>query len=173
MLRRVQQLHDNGCFIACVATLLEISYQDAFNKLFPGKAMPDPNDYGSEVGLMVEESLKLLPQIGLQLQPAKLRNVKSLRKRTSLIVLRWKHMPDLSHATVFDGNTGNFLDPAFEKPSSRVYNSNLHTIYYIKRTSHGLPIQNTDIGGHQSPSGLSDGSGMSSSQTFDGDALFV
>lgn len=137
MLQRVPQLHDSGCFIACVAMLLKVSYQEAFNKLFPGTTMPCPkeNPYAT-VGLLTEESLQLLPSVGLKFQPAKLRSIKSLRKRTSLIIIRWRDEPDVSHGIVFDGESGTFLDPCYQQPLRyQVYDRNLETIYYIKKIS--------------------------------------
>jgi hypothetical protein len=175
MLQRVPQLHSSGCFIACVAMLLEISYQEAFSRLFPNTPMPCPeqNSWAS-VGRLIDESLELLPRVGLEPQPAKIRSVKSLRKRTSLIILRWKNEPTLSHGIVFDGETGTFLDPCYQQPlSHRVYNRNLENIYYIKRTSHGVSIRDTDNGRNQSTGGLSDGGSLPSSETLTGDALFV
>ena len=155
--------------------LLGVTYQEAFSKLFPGEYMPCPETFpDARVGRPIEESLEFLPTIGLKIKKANLRNIKSLRKRTSLILLRWKSEPWLSHGLVFDGEVGIILDPAYEETSSlRFYNSNLETIYYVKRVSNELPIRNTDPGGDQGASGLPNGGGLSSSETPTGDALFI
>jgi len=174
MLRRVSQIHDSGCFVACVAMLLEISYEEAFVRLFPGVRMPDPNDQQASgtVGKLIEESLALMPRVGLEPQKANLRNVKSLRKRTSFIVLRWKYEPQLSHGVVFDGTTGHFLDPCYEQPlNHQTYNRNLESIYYIKRISDELSISNPDAHGNQSAGGLPNGGSLPSSQEIAGNAI--
>jgi hypothetical protein len=151
MLTRVEQLHANGCFIACLAIFLECSYQDAFKLLHPRrKAMP-PSDIDQDnrikVAFTPEKSLQLMPKFGLQVQKSNLRKVASLRRRTSLILLRWHWEPTQMHALVFDGSTGKILDPTFAyyKCTLDEIQRNLDSIYYVKRTNQPMArtAQNT------------------------------
>jgi hypothetical protein len=134
MLHRVKQEHDTGCFVACTAILLQVSYSEAFNRLWPNRIMPPPENPWADISLSIEAALWLLPRVGLQLQKANIKSVKSLRKRTSLIILRWKCEPERSHAVVFDGESSRFIDPSYHPHLSyRLYNRNLDSIYYVKK----------------------------------------
>lgn len=175
MLQRIRQEHDSGCFIAAVATLLQVPYVEAFSRLYPGTIMPPVTDYSARVGRLIEESLALLPRVGIQLHQSKLRSVRSLKKRTALIILRWKYEPHLSHAVVFDGEQGKILDPCYESPLSHsIYNRNLEAIYYVKRTQpyaqQQLPVRSPDPIRTQDSGGLSLRSGLPSSQAPNGNA---
>jgi len=133
-MQRVKQLHDTGCFIACIATLLDITYAQAFERVHPGQPMPPPDDYWQQhkIWLPVEKALELMPSLGLEPIPARARNVSSLRHRTALILLRWRIRPARLHAVVFDGERKKFLDP-IDYNSIRDYQNNLEAIFYVKR----------------------------------------
>jgi ABC-type bacteriocin/lantibiotic exporter with double-glycine peptidase domain len=135
----VHQKHDFGCFVACAAMLLDISYEDAFKKILP-KHNYDSWSYSAwqESDLSIEKGLEVLSDLGIKVKRAKLRNVKSLKKRTSLIFLRWKTDPDLMHTLVFDGKQGKILDPlpSHIKPITKgECNRNLEAIYYVSRNN--------------------------------------
>lgn len=169
MLQRIHQMHGDGCFIACVAILLGISYEDSFRRLFPNKIMRTDSYWESNIALTVEQSLDMLPHIGIQLQKTNLRNVKLLKGRTSFIILRWKNEPNLSHGLIFDGSSGKFLDPVFYPPLNHsTYNRNLENIYYVKRISHKFSISSINANRLQNCSRLSNTRSLSGSQAFDG-----
>jgi hypothetical protein len=140
MLRAIRQQHGDGCFISVIATLLEIPYEKAFQRVYPGREMPPTDDngyYNWTLGMTPEKSLELMPSLGLELIPTKMKSVMSLRKgRTALILLRWRSMPTLLHGIVYDGETGRFLDPgrlSYIK-TRKAMQENLESIYYVKRT---------------------------------------
>jgi hypothetical protein len=173
-MRRVQQLHGSGCFIGCVAIFLEITYEEAFSRVYPNRHMPLPGEFYPEVGLDPNEALAMMPKLGLEIKQANLKSVRSLRTRTSLIILRWKDQPYLMHALVFDGERGVFIDPHYKIPlNCRAYNYNLDSIYYVRRISNELSIRNTISRGNQNTGRLSNRRGLQSSQASAGDALFV
>jgi hypothetical protein len=135
MLQLVPQIHNTGCFIACIATLLEISYQEAFERIHK-KPCPPPDAYFRQhlVGLTPEQSLEVMPSLGLKMEKSNLRNVRSLRRRTSLILLRWQDEPTQMHGIVFDGEARKFLDPDPMYPVSlRRMQKNLEAIYHVRR----------------------------------------
>jgi ABC-type bacteriocin/lantibiotic exporter with double-glycine peptidase domain len=153
MLGRVEQVHQNGCFIACLAILLECSYEEAFKLLHPRRKTMPPSDlhqwHRLKVALTPEKSLQLMPKFGLRVQKANLRKVSSLRKRTSLILLRWRSDPTQMHALVFDGSTQRIIDPS---PTSWIISmdemqQNLDSIYHVKRINQPAPrvAENTHI----------------------------
>ena len=134
MIRRVEQLHDTGCFVACLAMLLDTTYQQAFQLVYPNRPMPAPWDRLERVWLDPEQALNMMPKFGIHPIRASIRSVRSLKKRTSLVLLRWRTQPSLQHALIFDGETGNFVDPSFKTSlNHKVMNRNLEAIYYIKK----------------------------------------
>lgn len=76
-----------------------------------------------------------MQKFGLRLQKANLRKVTSLRRRTSLILLRWQWEPTQMHALVFDGSTGSIIDPSFSawQCTMNDIQYNLDSIYYVNR----------------------------------------
>ena len=136
-MRLVAQNHNTGCFVACIAILLETSYEDAFERIHK-KPCPPPDAYFRQhlVGLTPERSLELMPSLGLKVEKSNLRNVRSLRRRTSLILLRWRTEPTQMHGIVFDGEAGRFLDPDPMYPITMCrMQKNLEAIYHIRRLS--------------------------------------
>lgn len=145
MIQRVQQLHDSGCFVACIAMLLNTTYEEAFSRLFPYRMMPpacttecinSPIVCCEQVSLETNLALSIMPQFGLEIKLSNLKSVQSLKKRTSLVILRWRTCPERSHALLFDGEQGIFVDPCYKVPlNHRIMNINLEDIYYVKRPS--------------------------------------
>jgi len=136
MLRQVNQIHDLGCFIGCIAILLNLTYEEAFQRVHPNRPMPPKDNYLREhqVGLEIEEALNLMPTLGLSIKKANLRQITSLRRRTSLVLLRWKEEPWQSHGVVFDGESGRFLDPGDMNLRVKDLQENLDSIYYVKES---------------------------------------
>jgi hypothetical protein len=128
-LRRVEQLHGNGCFIACLAMLKGITYEEAFKLIHPDKDMAAISYY-DRIGLTPEESIQRLEQLGLGPVHRPLRQLRNLR-RTALLLIRWEHAPTLLHGVVFDASTKKFLDPGYlRKP--KTYERQLDTVLYFK-----------------------------------------
>jgi hypothetical protein len=138
MLKIIKQIHDNGCFLACLAILKGITYEQAFQLVYPGRTMPPKDAIYREhdVALPTEQALKLMPRFGLHLQKSNLRSVHSLRRRTSLILLRWQVEPTQMHALVYDGEAGKILDPCYDffPVTLGDINNNLDSIYYVKKS---------------------------------------
>lgn len=134
MIQHVGQHHKNGCFVASLAMLLGCSYEEAFKKVFPkSKYTYNYRDWPkSGYKLTPEKALRILDKHGIKTKKAKLKRATSLKKRTALIMLRWKIAPELMHAVVFDGETGKIYDPgSYHDP--KVYDYNMHAIYYIEK----------------------------------------
>lgn len=129
-LNRVQQRHNNGCFIACLAILLGKTYEEAFKVVYPNRDCP--LDYENpNVGLSPEVSLEIIKKIGLKPKKSSLTRLKSL-KRTALVLLRWRDAPTLLHGIVFDASRQIFLDPSTPTFSNaRAYQKHLDSIYYM------------------------------------------
>jgi hypothetical protein len=139
MLRRVIQEHDTGCFIGCMAILLDVSYQEAFRRIHPGRECPPRDAYWRQhqVGIDPEKAIDLMPSLGLEVKKSNLRYVRSLRRKTSLILLRWQSEPTQLHGIVFDGESGSFIDPDFDgRITVRRMQKNLEAIYHVRRISH-------------------------------------
>lgn len=102
--------------------------------MFPHRDMPATGTLDLSISMLIDESLAMLPRLGLEAKWSGLRNVKTLRKRTSLVILRWHDYPTLSHALVFDGEKSVFVDPLYDTPLNHTtLNRNLFGIYYVKR----------------------------------------
>jgi hypothetical protein len=148
MLTRVEQFHQNGCFISCLAILLQVSYQEAFKLVHPKRKMP-ASDFDQmrrwKVGMDPEKSLQIMEENGLRVEQSNLRKVSSLRRRTSLILLRWRHEPAQMHAVVFDGSTGRIIDPSLWPSSREEIQDNLESIYHVERITQPMarPAKNT------------------------------
>jgi hypothetical protein len=114
--------------------LLDCSYEQAFKKVFPcTKKIPSQYYDWPKSGykLTPEKALRILNRCGVKTKKAKLKKVQSLKKRTALIMLRWREMPELMHAMVFDPDDRTLLDPS-SYTSVKLCNENLEAIYYVK-----------------------------------------
>ena len=122
-------MHDSGCFIACAAMLLDISYNEALKLIHPEKDIDMCYRY-DEVGLTPEESILRLTAFGLNPNPRPLRQLRNLR-RTALLYIRWRIQPELMHAVVYDAARKKFLDPGTLYPHIDEYEEQLDSVYYF------------------------------------------
>lgn len=110
--------------------ILGVSYPKALKLIHPYK---DPNDYWDTVGMEPEKSIAFLPRLGIEIRPSKTRTLKRLR-RDALLLIRWKHEPNLMHAVVYDSSRKKFLDPSGKNPfPNHVYETQLDTVLYIRK----------------------------------------
>lgn len=101
----------SGCFVACIAMILGLKYEDAYKKLFP---MRKPFDSG---GCSPQIAFKKLIRLGLQprMLPANT-NIRKL-KTTSLIWLRWGGSDsNLMHSIFYEKENNNYWDPNYHLP---------------------------------------------------------
>ena len=106
-LKLVKQEHYEGCFIACVAMMLKLTYFEAFMLIHP-------SGFPERVGLSREKSIDRLIQIGLH--PVRLAISKPEEiDKTALIILRWKKRRQdrvIYHSIAFDRESNLLLDPS-------------------------------------------------------------
>lgn len=130
-LRRVEQYHDSGCFIACLAILKGISYEEAFKLIHPNKDFSQMERWDT-VGLHPYESIKRLEQLGLNPVRRPLKQLRNLR-RTALLIIQWKFAPHLAHGVVFDAVSRKFLDPGYSTPlPTKDYERQLFAVLYFQ-----------------------------------------
>jgi hypothetical protein len=135
--QRVRQDHDSGCFVACVAMLLGVTYLEAFKLVHPNREL-DEYGYGF-AGLEgmdpVAQAFEVLEKLNLN---PRLANVKEMRhlRRTAVVIIRWKYTPTLMHAIVFNPADKIILDPAYERASEmKRYAEQMDAAIYIKKAA--------------------------------------
>jgi len=106
-IRHVRQEHYDGCFVACVAMLLKVSYREAFEKVYPNR------DFYAGAGLHPHLAMRKLEALGFQFSYAKTKRLSSLKK-DALLCIHWEGS-DTGHAVLFDSRAKKFLDPAYAK----------------------------------------------------------
>lgn len=127
-LKRVEQESDNGCFVACVATLAGISYPEAFKLIHPGEFN---TPYNGEIAL--NKAHCRLKKLGWKVRKVNAKKIENLKKN-ALILITWRNEPELSHAVVYDAERKKVLDPSFYRPLlNRSYERQLHSIIYIEK----------------------------------------
>lgn len=130
-LKRVEQYHNSGCFIACLATLKGISYEEAFKLIHPEKDYSQVARWDT-VGLRVDESIKKLEQLGLKPVQRPLKQLRNLR-RTALLIIQWTYAPHLAHGVIFDAVSRKFLDPGYSTPlPTKDYERQLYAVLYFQ-----------------------------------------
>jgi hypothetical protein len=126
--RRVQQVHDTGCFVACVASLLGKNYWEAFNLIHPYRCMVDHAGLYGYDAKMVQNNLH---RVGIKVTPSKERRINYIR-RNALLIIRWKHEPNLLHSVLYLPKKKQFLDPAFYVPlRQRTYERQLDSVMLV------------------------------------------
>jgi hypothetical protein len=121
-IEKVRQVHDDGCFVACVAMLLGDTYGKAYCEMFPDR-------YDGHGDLPVENVPQVLERLGFKPVPSRARRIKNLR-RDAVIVIRWRDFPSLSHAAVWNSKKRKTLDP-WRRYKRRVYETQIEAIYYV------------------------------------------
>lgn len=130
-LQRVQQEHSSGCFIACTAMLLGISYADAFRVIHPDKDPYYTESWSYAVGMSPEASIQKLVALGLNPSHRPLRQLRNLR-RHALLLIRWSCEPTLMHGVVYDAIRDRFLDPSLFHPlKMKCYQRQLDSVWYF------------------------------------------
>lgn len=130
-LQRVMQQHDQGCFIACVAMLNSITYNEAFRLIHPNKNTPQFLVPWWRAGLPPDKSIYRLMRLGMKPKLSKLKYLKSL-KRNALIIMRWVPNEPIMHGIVYDAEQNVFLDPDISGPRPiKVYQKRVEQMYYI------------------------------------------
>ena len=137
--RHVQQDHESGCFVACVAMILKVPYWQAVRIIHPHINVNSCAYSLHNLCLPLEESIKRLTRLGVRLKPARTRKLGSL-SRDALLIIRWAMEPSRMHAVIYDHNKNRILDPA-----GRIYplsewkgwkiawvEDQLDAVYYIK-----------------------------------------
>lgn len=121
-IKKVKQLHVDGCFVACVAMLLGETYDNAFNEMFPGR----DDGWGD---LPVEEASHVLERLGFKPVRSRARRIKNLR-HDAVVVIKWKEDPSISHSAVWSSKKRKMLDPLRHYKRS-VYETQIYAIYYV------------------------------------------
>lgn len=125
-IQRVQQLHGDGCFVACVAMLLNIDYQNSYHLIFP-----DRNYNFDSSELLPDQAEKRLSELGFCVRPVRIRDTNFLRK-VSLLMLRWEVKPTRGHVAIYQPENKTFLDPFYTHPlSKQEYENQLYRVLYL------------------------------------------
>jgi hypothetical protein len=132
-LERVRQIHGNGCFIACLAMLRGVTYEEAFKSVHPNRDPDKVDRWDDSVALRFEDAINALVMQDLKPELSKLRHLRNLR-RTALLIMRWEYEPSRMHGVVFDAKTRKFLDPAWMRPDPiNFYERQLDTVLYFNK----------------------------------------
>lgn len=144
-MERVAAESENGCFVACVATLTGSTYSEAFKLIHPNSFR---TPYNGE--LPTDKVKKLLRDLGWKIRVVRAKHIASLKK-DALIIIQWNNAPGLAHAAVYDAKHRQIIDPTFYPPlRPRTYEKQLHSILYIEK----IPIKGEET---MSEQGKSDG----------------
>lgn len=139
-----------GCFVACTAMVMGISYAEAYELIHPGRAKQKiwytfgtgrgrivvHSDSASDwdASLTPELAFNKLKRLGLKPRYADVRNIKKL-KQTAIIWVRWEMQPDLMHSIVYDARTKLFWDPMktvpLEPKGKRNLQRQLDSVIYL------------------------------------------
>src|SRR5271165_5496102 len=114
-LRPVLQVHDDGCLIAGIATLLGKTYLETFTLLHHGRQPFSGETHGFEGKSMSKVAMQALRRAGIKGRPARFRTFKHCLKRNQhvLLIIRWQWQPERCHTIIFDHETKKFLDPIY------------------------------------------------------------
>lgn len=143
-IQHVRQVHDNGCFIACMAMLTGKTYKETFSLLFPNQ---HPDNYlfdGIVTYDVVKTATEMLQKLGCKAKKSKYKHVRSIVKKGrthALLIIRWKDGagygnkdPWMCHCIVFDFETKKVLDPGNHSDvpvNLKLYAKQLDTALYV------------------------------------------
>lgn len=126
--------HYDGCFVACVAIVMQCSYQEAFALVHP-KRVFHKNSHGIkrlDPDGPIRVAITKLKRLGLSPQVSTRKRIDRL-PHTAIGVIRWSWAPELLHAFVWDAETKTVLDPAYRYPLDiKSYQRQLATILYVE-----------------------------------------
>lgn len=123
-IKLVKQKGNYSCFVAAVAMIQNISFDDAFKKVRPKK------DYPRKGSLPVRDCFQRLSKLGINYERTNIKHISKLKKN-SLILLRWVWNPDLAHFIIYDAEQKSILDPAPDMLSIYEYEESLFAVYYL------------------------------------------
>jgi len=147
-LQSVAQVHENGCFVACVAMLIGKTYSETFAALYPDQDLND--SFKGLVAVDLNQALtEVLQRFGFTVKRSTYRKLQSLQKhsrKNAILVIRWhwggnsepvtEDNPWMCHAVVFDAETKDFLDPSFGGRAGaydlKSYQRQLDSILYVE-----------------------------------------
>lgn len=133
LLRRVRQDHHDGCFVACIAMLLGVTYLDAFKIVHPDRAL-DEYGYGfagiQEIDI-ARAAFDILKRLNLNPKRANVQEIRRLR-RLSVVLIRWRCSPTLLHAVVFDPKNKTILDPSSNYPNMKDLSEQMEAAFYVE-----------------------------------------
>ena len=118
----VRQNHTDGCFVACVAMLLGVSYKTAYHALFPTRQ-------DGKAGIQIENAFYVLKKLGFKPKPSYERRIKKLHQN-SVIIIRWIVEPTISHAAIWNARRKKTQDP-LKHYSRDVYESQIESIFSV------------------------------------------
>lgn len=122
-LRPVVQENTNGCFIACVAMLLNKNYAQAFELLHPGKNILMAV-HGFRSHSMKEKAQELLAGLGFKSRVSRYRKFRTFQSRVNknaIMIVRWDYAPSLCHCIMYDADGKRFIDPSGGYPVESRY----------------------------------------------------
>lgn len=136
-LQRVHQDHYDGCFVACTAMLLGMTYLEAFKLVHPDRYV-DEYGYG-RAGVedmdVPSAAFKILQKLRLNPKRANVQQMRHLR-RLAMVLIRWEHSPRIMHAVVFNPQTKLILDPAYSHPLSlKQYARQMDAAFYVDKAA--------------------------------------
>ncbi|HEY5268151.1 MAG TPA: hypothetical protein VII94_03375 [Candidatus Saccharimonadales bacterium] len=113
----VSQKNYDGCFIACAAMLMGTDYDTAFKRLHPGRNQNLLSSHGWEdtSGQVHVIALNLLAKLGADAKLAKWKRLKSFKRygsKSAIVIIRWRHAPELCHCIFYSHKTKKFYDPS-------------------------------------------------------------
>jgi hypothetical protein len=114
-LQRVSQQSDTGCFIACVAMLLGITYRQAFRLLHPDQDPETTYRHGFLEMSMEETAHRHLRGLGFRTRTSKYKKFRTFQNRVqkhAIMIIRWAFAPTLCHCVLFDAEAKQFVDPS-------------------------------------------------------------
>ncbi len=136
-LQRVHQDHYDGCFVACTAMLLGVTYLEAFKLVHPDRYV-DEDGYG-RAGVedmdVPNAAFNILQKLNLNPKRANVQQMRHLR-RLAMVLIRWADSPTIMHAIVFDPASKRILDPAYYNPlSMRRYATQMDAAFYVDKAA--------------------------------------
>ena len=146
-IQHVRQVHSSGCFIACLAMLLNKTYDEAFTLVYPEMdPMKEYDAPGLKSNHIDQAATEVMEKLGFKVKRSKYKKLKSLMRyarKHALLIIRWRwggdaasteDNPWLCHAVVFDADSKKFLDPASYGREIKLssYQKQLDSIFYVE-----------------------------------------
>ena len=100
-----------GCFVACVAMLYGLTYQEAFCMVHPRRFQ------NSRLGgrITPDKAFQKLIEFGLEPRVIQIGTIWDL-DQTALIWLRWTPRSGLMHSVIYEHKRARFWDPNYDRP---------------------------------------------------------